>query len=659
MIGKKLKSCCHYGMRSIKLLWILGLVMPLISTCGSGGGGEFASDSGTEDELVDTRAPLAGSDLTFSSHTASSIAISWGAATDETSTTARLQYRLVRAVAAESIDTASEVSAVTGSNLLVDWTTASLSYTDTAASENATFFYNVAVRDEKGNISIYTPQSASTYGLWEFQSYMTAPNLDDSDVFGIRVALSGDTVAFCSSSEDENSGSIVNGESGSVPNLNASSSVGAVYVYRRSGTDWAFESYLKSPAPDASNYLCLSDLDMDDDTIVAATLFDDESFQGIEQDAGSVPNTDGAGNSGAVTVFKRTGTTWAFEAFIKAPNAQATDFFGTSAAIDGDTLVVGASGEDENFQGIITSEDSVTNTNTAADSGAVYVYRRTGSTWAFEAYIKPPNNSAGDSCGREVDISGDRLVFSCTGEDEASLELINDTSANVPNNDDGSNQGAVYVYRRTGSTWSFEAYLKAPNGAANDGFGTDVAIDNNRIAVGAENEDEDSSTIVNTGIPPNNDGADSSGAVYTFVRSGDGWEFESYLKSPRHAAFETFGSSLSLSDDTLIVGVDADDETSRSITNFGETVAHENAGAQNGAVFVFRNIASGWALESIIKAPNSDEGDSLGLEAKVDGDFIAAASRGDDEDSFQIINGGSVPDDDGGSATGSGFIFVR
>src|SRR5690606_33882888 len=107
-------------------------------------------------------------------------------------------------------------------------------------------------------------------------------------------------------------------------------------------------------------------------------------------------------NAGAAYVFVRNGTVWSQQAYLKAANADAYDFFGYAVAISGDTVVVGAYYED--------SAGSDPNDNSAADAGAAYVFVRTGTVWSQQAYLKAANAEAGDNFGISVAISGDTVV---------------------------------------------------------------------------------------------------------------------------------------------------------------------------------------------------------------------------------------------------------
>ena len=119
------------------------------------------------------------------------------------------------------------------------------------------------------------------------------------------------------------------------------------------------------------------------------------------------------------------GTTWTFEAYLKAPNAGAEDRFGYSLALSGDRLVVGAFGEASCSTAV--SATAAMDNGCSAD-GAAYVYLRTGTTWTFKAHLKAPNAGAHDNFGYSLALSGYRLVVGAFGEDSWSTPSSGDFS---------------------------------------------------------------------------------------------------------------------------------------------------------------------------------------------------------------------------------------
>ena len=160
------------------------------------------------------------------------------------------------------------------------------------------------------------------------------------------------------------------------------------------------------------------------------------------------------------------------EDYLEASITDNNDRFGHSVAISGDTLVVGAYLEDSESKGVGGDESN----DFARNSGAVYVFTRSEDLlWNKQAYIKASNTKSGDYFGYSVAISGDTLVVGAYREDSKDTE----------GNGEGSNDsGAAYVFTRSGSVWSQQAYLKASNIGSNDQFARSVAISGNTLVVG-------------------------------------------------------------------------------------------------------------------------------------------------------------------------------
>ncbi|MEB2349380.1 MAG: integrin, partial [Comamonadaceae bacterium] len=144
--------------------------------------------------------------------------------------------------------------------------------------------------------------------------------------------------------------------------------------------------------------------------------------------------------------------------YFKASNTDADDHFGVSLALsaDGSTLAVGAYIEDSNATGI----DGDQANNSAAYSGAVYIFTRSGSTWSQQAYVKASNTGAFDEFGVSLALSADgsTLAVGAYGEHSNATGIDGDQA-----NYSAANSGAVYVFTRSGSTWSQQAYVKASN----------------------------------------------------------------------------------------------------------------------------------------------------------------------------------------------------
>jgi HYR domain-containing protein/FG-GAP repeat protein len=377
---------------------------------------------------------------------------------------------------------------------------------------------------------------------WSQQAYLKASNTDAFDEFGVSVAISGDTVIVGALGESSNA----TGVNGDENNLGNGS--GAAYVFVRSGTTWSQQAYLKASNTGDGDGFGFA-VAISGETVVVSAANEDSNATGVNGDQ----NNDSAVTSGAAYVFVRSGTTWSQQAYLKASNTNGGDFFGNSVAISGDTVVVGAPDEDSHATGVNGDQSD----NSAASSGAAYVYVRTGATWSQEAYLKASNTEANDDFGFSVSISGEIIVVGAPGEDSNAIGVNGDQANNA-----ASNAGAAYVFVRTGTTWSQEAYLKASNTDALDGFGVSVAIFGNVVVVGASAEDS-SATGVNGNQSDNSFLA--SGAAYVFVRNATSWSQQAYLKASNTDPQDIFGTAVAISGNTIVVGAEGEDSNATGV----------------------------------------------------------------------------------------------
>lgn len=323
----------------------------------------------------------------------------------------------------------------------------------------------------------------------------------------------------------------------------------------------------------------------------------------------------------------------------KESNTGTRDFFGTSVAIDGDTLVVGASGESSSA----TIVNGDPNNDNAPNAGAAYAFRRTGGRWVQEGYLKASNTETFDDFGVSVAISGDTIAVGAYAEDSASIAVNQD-----PNNNNANHSGAVYVYRRTGTTWAQEAYVKASNTGQQDSFGFTVALSGNTLAVGAFGEASPASGI-NQG---QGDGAPGAGAVYIFQRAGSTWSQQAYIKSSDTHQNFLFGEGLALDGDTLAVGSPGE---SSSATGVNQDPADLSAlGA--GAVYVFTRANGTWSQQAYIKASNTYPNSNFGSAVSLYHDTLAVGAFGEPS-AATGINGNQM--DRNAMNAGAVYVFQR
>jgi hypothetical protein len=419
-----------------------------------------------------------------------------------------------------------------------------------------------------------------TNGVWSQQAYIKASNTGAQDQFGFSVAVYGDTLAVGARREDS-SATGVHGDSAAQADDEAFNA-GAVYVFTRTGGVWSQQAYLKASNAGALDQFGFS-VALERDTLAVGALFESSSATGVNGDAAAQAD-DSASNSGAAYVFTRTNGVWSQQAYLKASNTGSGDEFGSSIALSGDTLAVGAPAEDS-ARGGVNGDATAQADNSAVDSGAVYVFRRSNGAWTQEAYVKASNPGRLDDFGYSVALSGGTLAVGAPLESSSAAGVNGDAAAQA--DDSAAFAGAVYVFSRAGNTWSQEAYLKASNTDGNDRFGYSLALSNDALAVGARGESS-SSTEVN-GDQSNND-AFWSGAAYVFTRSGGGWTQHAYVKASNTGANDEFGSCIAMSGDVLAISANGE---ASSATGVNGDQGDDSAPA-SGAVYVWNPSRPDW-----------------------------------------------------------------
>ena len=340
------------------------------------------------------------------------------------------------------------------------------------------------------------------------------------------------------------------------------------------------------------------------------------------------------------SVIRKSSSEFIQQAYLKASDSDTGDLFGSTVAMSGNTLVVGAPAEASNAVGI-GGDDS---DDSAAGTGAVYVFVRSGSVWTQQAYLKASNAQAGDSFGVSVDIDGDTLVVGATGERSSA------TGVNGNQTNNGLNTaGAAYVFTRTGTTWTQQAYLKASNTGIFDQFGYDVAVSEDTIAVSAVGEDSDATGI--NGDAANNDFG-NAGAVYVFSRTGTTWTQQAYVKASNTGMADEFGHSLDIDGDTLVVGARSEDSNA---TGIGGNQA-DNSEFTSGAVYVFTRSGLTWSQQSYIKSSNSEDGDEFGKSVSLSGDTLVVGAIGERSNATGIDGDENNND---AALSGAAYVFTR
>ncbi|MDX1959316.1 MAG: hypothetical protein SFU98_12125 [Leptospiraceae bacterium] len=498
---------------------------------------------------------------------------------------------------------------------------------------------------------------------WQQEAFLKAPNAEAGDLFGERTAISEDTIVLGVTQEDSAQTTITNGDTASADN--SAFNTGAVYVFRRTGTTWANEAYLKAPNaegvnPNGDNFGV--SVSISGDTIVVGAANEDSLQTTITNGTLVQANDLGTANAGAAYVFRRNGTTWTNEAYLKASNANVSDVFGYSVAISGDTIVVSATLEDSN-QTTITNGTTASSDNTSPDSGAAYVFRRNGNIWAQEAYLKAPNAEGfavnpGDGFGDSVAISNDTIVVGAFQEDSNQATITNGTIIQA-NDLSTLNYGAAYVFRRNGTLWSNEAYLKAPFQGLTPFYAQSVSISGDTIVVGAYGENSNQSTITNGTTSSSNTSFNDSGAAYVYRRTGIEWIQEAFLKASNPNTADNFGQSVSISGDIIVVGSYREDSNQTTVTN-GSLASTNNSLTNSGAAYVYRRIGTNWFQEAYLKAPNANANDQFGISVSISGQTIVVGANQEDSNQTTITNGATAASDNTPSATanqGAAYVF--
>ena len=317
---------------------------------------------------------------------------------------------------------------------------------------------------------------------------------------------------------------------------------GAAYVFTRVNGVWAESQQLTASDLSDSDYFG-SSVALDGDTIVVGA-----------------DNSDGGG---AAYVLTRSSGSWSEQAKLMASNRVQGAHFGSSVAIDGDTALIGAKGFYRNGQGL---------------QGAAYVFTRSGSVWSQQAKLS-------------VSTSYDDPELAKFGH---SVALEDDTAmigAPFTRLSPNEEQGAVYVFNRSNGSWNEDQVLTTGLGGDKELFGYSVSISGD-TAVLSESQDD---------VGDQND----QGSAYVFDRDGDGgaWSESQKLTASDGVGSDIFGSSVTIANDTIVVGAGFADEYA----------------LQSGVAYVFTRSGGTWSEQAKLWAGDADQDDRFGYAVAVDG----------------------------------------
>ncbi|MEF1202996.1 hypothetical protein QTO12_20790 [Vibrio owensii] len=330
---------------------------------------------------------------------------------------------------------------------------------------------------------------------------------------------------------------------------------------------------------------------------------------------------------------------------LKASNTDSNDNYGNAVAVsnDGSTIAVSAFKE----SGIVNDPTA----NSAALSGAVYVYRKTNGIWNEVGYLKAPNADDKDEFGYAIALSGDgnTLAVSTINEASSATGIDGNQLDNL-----APASGAVYLYVNNGSSWQSQAYIKASNSNLVDSFGFSLSLDSDgtTLLVGAPGESSSAQSI--NGDETDNTGS-LSGAAYVFESQNNQWAQTAYLKSTNSDRLDSFGYDVALSEDGLTAVVGSPGEDSNAISVNGDEM--DNSSDNSGSAYVFVHNGTTWAQDSYLKASNSDSEDQFGHSVDVNSDGTVIAIGAFNEASDSEINGNES--DNSASGAGAAYLFYK
>ncbi len=275
-------------------------------------------------------------------------------------------------------------------------------------------------------------------------------------------------------------------------------------------------------------------------------------------------------DQGSVSIYSRITGSWALLTTLTAAGGRAGDKFGSSVAIMGDRLVVGASGAD--IAG-------------AVDRGCAYVFNRAGNTYNQVTQLLATGGAAGDNFGASVSMYGASIIVGAP---------LDDVGARI-------DQGSAYVFVFAANAWSQQAQINGTGGLAGDNFGSSVAIDADTVVVGAENDD----------VGANVD----QGSAFVFTRAGTVWTQRRLLNGSNSAARDHFGHSVSIFNRTIAIGApDAD----------------LPGAADQGTAYIFTGAAATWAQAAPLVAGDGAAGDHFGTSVAASSTIVAVGASGAD-----------------------------
>ena len=328
--------------------------------------------------------------------------------------------------------------------------------------------------------------------------------------------------------------------------------------------------------------------------------------------------------SGAAYVFTKSGgVVWDAGVKLTASDRAPYDNFGISVAVDGETVVVGAPGDDDN----------------GTDSGSVYVFTNTNGVWSQAAKLTASDGATLDYFGQSVAVSGDTILVGAYLDDRE--ETITDSEL--------EDSGSAYVFTKPTSTGGWDDWEDLPqtdvgdqaedketlthkltassDAADDDNFGTSVALDGDTAVIGAPGADD-------------NDNGIDSGSAYVFTRDDQGnWDAGVELTADDGKPGDSFGVSVTVDGDTAVVGAYQHDPVAPDSNPNSPSYLLDA-----GAAYVFTKTAGTWSQSVKLTADDRAPGDYFGYSVAVDDGTVLV---------------GAYQDDDKGTDSGSAYVFTR
>jgi len=275
--------------------------------------------------------------------------------------------------------------------------------------------------------------------------------------------------------------------------------------------------------------------------------------------------------SGAAYVFVKVGAGWVQQQKLTATAPVTNQGFAASVAIEGNTIVVGAPGEDDETQPL---------------AGAAYVFIRDGSNWLLQQKLRLPETRTGDAFGTAVGISGDSIVVTAPGD--ADNNFLSGTAS-------------VFTRDQNG-VWSFQQKFRATDQILDQMYGASVAISGDTVMVGSEYL----APIHNAGI----------GAVYVYERVGAMWTLTKKLTSSTWRGGYEFGRFLAMDGNVAVI-----------------SAYHEEHGSNTrGSLYVFVRDSGEWRQQQkLFVKEDLAEWDFFGVGVAIHGTTIVAGNNGADE----------------------------